>query len=271
MESPEKNPDHITCSCQHCGGHIKFDVEMLRPGEARNVECPHCHLETIIARPKAISSTSKSGKSTKIELFLFELTRYPVVTVALLILLGIITVGYLAMGDLRSKRDSASPVISYSEVAPVQETSPNAFSSKDSKSTPSGTKMAGKNVFPQPVADFLLKHIGFSLKKWLDALNFEQKQSFLNNLATVLQTANTKNLTDKQMEQLVTDFGDNWIDSLKYNLQQKDKIEAQRLAHFNMMVQIGFALLLTLLILCLVLVLLAIERNTRHIFSQPQK
>jgi hypothetical protein len=37
-----------TCACQNCGKLIEFDRSQLPEGEARTVECPHCHFETII-------------------------------------------------------------------------------------------------------------------------------------------------------------------------------------------------------------------------------
>jgi len=37
-----------TCACQNCGKLIEFDRSQLPVGETRIVECPHCHLETII-------------------------------------------------------------------------------------------------------------------------------------------------------------------------------------------------------------------------------
>ena len=53
MEQPNDHSNY-TCSCQQCGGHIKFESNQLRKGETRTVECPHCHLDTILfVREKA--------------------------------------------------------------------------------------------------------------------------------------------------------------------------------------------------------------------------
>lgn len=40
------------CACQKCGGHILFDCSGLKPDEARAVECPHCHQETLVYVPQ---------------------------------------------------------------------------------------------------------------------------------------------------------------------------------------------------------------------------
>jgi hypothetical protein len=34
--------------CQNCSGHIEFDASGFAPGERRTVECPHCHLDTLL-------------------------------------------------------------------------------------------------------------------------------------------------------------------------------------------------------------------------------
>lgn len=44
-------PHYVICRCQHCDGNIEFDAGQIEKGETRTVECPHCHLETIIFVP----------------------------------------------------------------------------------------------------------------------------------------------------------------------------------------------------------------------------
>src|SRR5580704_16281709 len=47
-------PENIVkCRCQHCSGNIEFDASGFRPGETRNAECPHCHLDTILFVPRS--------------------------------------------------------------------------------------------------------------------------------------------------------------------------------------------------------------------------
>jgi predicted RNA-binding Zn-ribbon protein involved in translation (DUF1610 family) len=53
------NPNYVTCSCRHCDGHIEFDAADFSKGEERPVECPHCHLETILFVP-SLSKTLKT-------------------------------------------------------------------------------------------------------------------------------------------------------------------------------------------------------------------
>jgi hypothetical protein len=267
MGEPEDIPNYATCACQHCKGRIKFDANQLRAGESRSVECPHCHLETNIFLPARNDEgvvPVKKVKSSKIELFLFELTRLPTVVVALIVLVALIVVADLSIESMGPEKPLKPPVISYAMVAPSQE-----MSQKNERVNVSGgPKIAEKNAFPQPVVDFLLKHIGFSLKPWLDQVKPEHRQPFLDNLASILQTANTKHLTDDQLKQVVGDFADTWIAAVKYDADLQEKMSQERGRRFMTLITIGFGLLITLLILSLVLVLLAIERNTRPSASQ---
>lgn len=50
---PNESPPFVTCSCQHCNGHIEFDASDFAEGETRTFECPHCKLETLIFVPVA--------------------------------------------------------------------------------------------------------------------------------------------------------------------------------------------------------------------------
>jgi hypothetical protein len=52
------------CSCQHCSGNIEFDAEGFEQGT--RVECPHCHLETILfLSPPQATSQQPHAKSVK--------------------------------------------------------------------------------------------------------------------------------------------------------------------------------------------------------------
>jgi len=262
MSETGENPDYITCVCQHCNGRIKFDANQISAGETQRVECPHCHLETSIFRPAKIVEDLlhvKKTTSSKIELFLFELTRLPVVVVALILLLALIVIADLSIEAMGPQKPIRPLVISYEMVAPsqaVQQRNEHTYA-------PPGAKIAAKNAFPQPVVDFLLKHVGFSLKPWLDQIKPEYRQAFLDNLATILQTAGTKNLTDEQLKQVVSDYAEMWIAAVKYDEAAQEKMSQERQVRFKLLVAVGFGLLITLMILSLVLVLLAIERNTR--------
>lgn len=44
--------DFVKCNCQHCGGHIEFEREMLTPWNSA-VSCPHCGLNTFLYIPVA--------------------------------------------------------------------------------------------------------------------------------------------------------------------------------------------------------------------------
>lgn len=274
-------PNYITCACQNCNGHIKFDANELKIGETRKIECPHCHLETLIFRKPSTTiapslvesgqtnSSEKKSKSSKIELFLFELTRFPTIAGAILVLLGFIITAFLVIQTRLPEKPTLPPVISYEMVAPAPITTPNAPDT-GGVLIPQGSKMAGKNSFPQPVIDFLLKHQGFKLKEWLNQLNPEQRQAFLKNLAAVLVSANSKNLSADSMEEVVKDFAELWLTTLKEDAAARAEKLLEKQRQFTELTTVAFGLFISLMILCLVLVLLAIERNTRMNFKQKE-
>jgi hypothetical protein len=264
MSQPDSTPNYITQTCQHCGGHIKFDANQLRQGETKIVECPHCHLETVVFHPHKEGEDStplKISKSSKIELFLFELTRFPTIVVAISVLVALLIIAYLSMQAFRPLPPEKPPVISYESVALQKETFQNGVNTF----VPNGGKIANKNEFPQPVVDFLIKHIGFSLKEWLDQLKPEHRHPFLDNLAQILQTANKNNLNDEQIKQVVINFAESWIATVKNDEALQEKSAEEKHLRFLSLLTTGFSLLITLMILCLILVLLAIERNTRSV------
>jgi len=51
-------PALATCPCRHCGGHIEFDATDFDKDEARLVECPHCHAETVLSIPLPSPATT---------------------------------------------------------------------------------------------------------------------------------------------------------------------------------------------------------------------
>jgi hypothetical protein len=259
-------PNYIKCSCQNCNGHIKFDSNLLRVGETRKIECPHCHLETTIFYKQNESNSSDrtsvasaKGKSSKVELILFELTRFPTIGGAILLLLAlVVTTFWILQTKLPEKKDPQTE-ISYDLVDPLVKTPTRVLAG----TIPQGSKMAAKNAFPQPVVDFLLKHQKFSLKLWLDQLDSGQRKAFLNNLATILVTANSKNLTDEQFENVVKDFAELWIVTDKVEQENRAQKELKKQIRFNQLTTVAFGIFISLVSLCLVLVMLAIERNTR--------
>jgi predicted RNA-binding Zn-ribbon protein involved in translation (DUF1610 family) len=58
-------PNYVTCRCRHCDGHIEFDATDFAKGEGRPVECPHCHLETILFAPAASETQKITPQPTK--------------------------------------------------------------------------------------------------------------------------------------------------------------------------------------------------------------
>ena len=258
-----KEPNYVTCNCQHCNGRIKFDGNELRKGETRQVDCPHCQLSTIIFHPPSGGENSKSSipqpKSSKAELLLFQGTRFVTLLGSALVLIALIIVCFLVIRTFQPEKPHEIVNVPYDYVAPVQ---PIVLQNQNTF-VPVGGNIAAKNAYPQPVVDFLLRHDGFSLKDWLDQLWPSHRQPFLDNLSTILQTAKTKQLTSEQEEQAVTDFATRWI---ALNQPPTDPNAAMEKEVFRAScISVAFGLFLSLTILCLILVLLAIERNTRFI------
>ena len=244
----------------------------MRKGETRHIECPHCNLETILYIPVADkdSSTSKDentlrdktnstkhSKSSNSELALFELTRFVTLVGAFLVFFALIIAGFLAVKTFLPVKPEKILSVSYETIAPATE---SAVQDQD-VAVPSGPKIASKGTFPQPVVDFLVKHQGFSLKKSLQQLEPEHKKAFLDNLAAIIQAGNSKKLTNEQSEKLVKDYAEFWI---SINEKAPDpNAEIKKQIFRASYISAAFGLFLALTILCLILVLLAIERNTR--------
>ncbi len=47
---------YVTCPCQYCNIGLEFDASGFENGETRLVECPKCHLETVIFVPSSLAS-----------------------------------------------------------------------------------------------------------------------------------------------------------------------------------------------------------------------
>ena len=47
-----QSTNYVTCRCQHCDKGIEFDSSDFEKDETRSVECPYCHMETIIFAPQ---------------------------------------------------------------------------------------------------------------------------------------------------------------------------------------------------------------------------
>ena len=56
MNIPPKGTHLVTCRCLHCEGGIEFDASQLENDEIREIECPHCHLETLVFAPEPLPS-----------------------------------------------------------------------------------------------------------------------------------------------------------------------------------------------------------------------
>jgi hypothetical protein len=67
MNSDASTSNYVTCPCQLCSGNIEFDASDFSAGETRTVECPHCHMETILFVPRT-PPTAKASKPENLPL-----------------------------------------------------------------------------------------------------------------------------------------------------------------------------------------------------------
>jgi hypothetical protein len=173
---------------------------------------------------------------------------------------------FFAITALLPTTSPKPPVVAYEKVLSIEGEKKQADQTPQDSSTnvpKPGTKEASKKAFPQPVTDFLMKHDGFSLKSWLDQLKPEYRQPFLNNLAEILLSAKAQNLTDSNTEQTVTRFAELWITALGEDLASRELAAKQKQEDLLRFSGVAFYLFIALMTVSLILVLLAIERNTR--------
>lgn|ERR1035437_372053 len=93
MEASQTN--YVTCKCQNCNGVIEFDASNFAKGETRTVECPHCHLETIIfahlsSAPSPSPTNKPAPRSKKIPSPLTAIVLWAIT--AILLLVGLVLV-----------------------------------------------------------------------------------------------------------------------------------------------------------------------------------
>lgn len=94
--------------CQNCSGHIEFDASSFAPGETRTVECPHCHLDTLLfvrrtpdapakPQPKASVGFVAAVSTNKFERLVFSIIRgFALFWAGLVVLLLLLaTINYL--------------------------------------------------------------------------------------------------------------------------------------------------------------------------------
>jgi hypothetical protein len=275
MEQPNDHSNY-TCSCQQCGGHIKFESNQLRKGETRTVECPHCHLDTILfvrekadEPPKAKAEThsnlrqhqsDQKGATAKFELFVLQLTRIlTLVGAALVICVLAITVVIFIWSLLPKSPESLHKFdsVSYEQITAVLDPNPKSQQSYETYAS----QISTTESVPQPVAIFVAQHPEFKLDT--TSMSPDQRKAFLGNLEEIIQQAEKNRVNDDKLVQIVTTFVSLWTTE---NTQiVKTESPDTRILIRTFCISAAPTLFIAMTVLCLILVLLAIERNIRAI------
>ena len=273
MSPSDDKTNYMTCSCQHCSGHIKFDPSQLHKGETRTVECPHCHLETILFIPQTSQPSPKTedkriirkehtinenlGATTKVELFVLRLTRIITLAGAALTIVALAVITLIFSVTFLPERPETIRSISYEEI--VSALQPNPSPSQAYLAT--GNQINSAETIPQPVATFIGSHPDFPLD--VAQMTPYQRGAFLNNLATVIQKANANHVSDTELVQIVSQYVNIWT---TINAPKPTEESFQTKKYIRTFCLTATPILLgAMTILCLILVLFAIERSIRRI------
>src|ERR1035437_1369450 len=114
MSNPPDESAHLAnCRCQSCDGGIEFDASTLARGETRTIECPHCHLETMIFVPPSDGSfVSPSNKAAPCP----QKAASP--TMAIILWIITVVLFFIGLGALSSNSDSTLGVCALLLVLP---------------------------------------------------------------------------------------------------------------------------------------------------------
>lgn len=276
MSSSDEQRNYITCSCQNCAGHIKFDPSLLRKGETRTVECPHCHLDTILYIPQANNDSAKikneqrmpqkhdlkehESAVTTFELFVLRLTRFLTLTGAALVIIALAILTFVFIATFlpeSAARPARIRSISYEEIAAALQNQANPLGTH----IPSGSEINTAELIPEPVANFVGNHPDFNMDvTWMSP---DQRSAFFNNLATIIQTTKTNHANDATLVQVVRRYVDIWTEENTPKPKAAPLVSKADIRTFC--IAAAPALFGAMAVLGLILVLLAIERSIRLI------
>ena len=254
----------LKCNCTACSGHIEFDAEHL----GKTVNCPHCGLETILYSKKSATSEIQPGQrspefqpikrpeaknsSFGFERLLFGVTRMFVLGLATLIVVGLMLLGLGFLIGLKDQRQERR--VSYEEVSVSFMPSPAASGgNKVGKPQATSSVSIPANVLEEFAATRQV------LNGWLDQMDKGDQKRFLENLSLIISKAKAAGVGRSKMEGVIERFKEIWDSKA---VQQKSQ-ETERQIYKAAFASSALAFLVILTMLSMVLVLLAIERNTR--------
>ena len=167
---------------------------------------------------------------------------------------SLIVLFFLIIQTYKTEKIPSIKQVAYEQIAPSDRTASD--NQRNFRDIENDINTAYK--LPQTVANFLGTHQKFDFAALIKDVEYNQKQAFLDNLALIIQKAQAKHLSDQQLGELVEEFASTWK---RYNFRKGDPQARERSRAVYIETAVG--VFGTLTVLCLILVLLAIERHTR--------
>lgn len=244
------------CNCSSCNGHIEFETS----NAGQTVNCPHCGQDTVLyvveSTPAELAAPPKRpqpkgpGTTFGLERAVFAVTRAFVLGLSILVVLALALVALTFMLSLAKERKER--VVTYEEVSTSLLPSSPPSPGNTAATAPRDVKI------PQNVQEVFSKN-GDGLGRMLEGIASGEQQAFLNNLSDIIAKARAAGVGASKMSSVLQRYEELW----KLKLEKEQARQTERLIARASSLASAFALLIVLTALSMVLVLLAIERNTR--------
>lgn len=188
---------------------------------------------------------------------LFRITRWVALVLCLLLFLGLIGSGLMLLRTLSSGVDRPDPAA----VAASDEDGTRSDAGNESLTTSTSSSLDGIRIPPALQELFTAERNRKALENWLDDIERSERQEFVDALGQVAESAKA---AGKDQGSAINDYRSRYQDYvLERNLAEAKAASAR----WQIFAAIGSGLALIALF-SLVLVLMAIERNTRNSATQ---
>ena len=151
--------------------------------------------------------------------------------------------------------------VTYSELEP-EPVAPNTDASpSDEGSSYFSSKSTSKilAIVPGNIWTYMIGDNEEILEGWLDNLTIQQQEDFLNNLSKVIEKAETAGKSEDEIIEIINEYKSRKLSKIAQKERDASAAKIERASKLAMLPWIG-ALIASL---SLILVMLAIERNTR--------
>jgi hypothetical protein len=205
------------------------------------------------------SASENKVSATMFELFVLRLTRRLMLAGAALVIGALVVIALVFIWTFLPKTEPSPKIVSvsYEEIAAAIQPQPR---SKDPNQDYSSQINTAETV-PTLVANFIANHPDFKLDTtWMST---DLRRAFLSNLAAIIQKAKASHVSDDKLIEIVTAYINIWRTENTPKPEPAPLYSNAEIRSFC--VEAALALFMTITVLCLILVLLAIERNIRVI------